>query len=157
MKKINSKYFFLLILLFFVALFFYYNKSVNVGVISSDVWLYQYPLIQENQDQPWSYIPPNYTNERFYLAYPIFYHLNPGMSHGMTNYFVLAIFIVVAIYLVNGLVIKKIFSNWALAALASALLLIPRYVYSTHIGMLGFRNFRGLSFAFPLYFLLSYY
>ncbi|RJQ34080.1 hypothetical protein C4566_02605 [Candidatus Parcubacteria bacterium] len=157
MNKINTKYFFITLLAFFIVWFIWTNRQVDIGVISSDIWLYQYPLIQEHQGQPWSYVPPNYTNERFYLAYPIFYYLNPGLTQGIMSYFLLALLILFLIYLINGLVVKRVFSSWVLAALAGALLLIPRYVYSTHIGMLNFRNFRGLSFAFPFYFLLSHY
>lgn len=153
----NTKHFFIIILVFFLFLFVFLNRSVDVGVVSSDVWLYQYAMVQNNDNQPWSYIPPVYNQEKFYLAYPIFYYLNPGLSENMTSYFILAMLILFLIYTINGLVIKKIFSNWTLAALAGSLLLVPRYVFSTHIGMLNFRNFRGLSFAFPFYFLLSYY
>lgn len=157
MYRINNKYFFIALAVFFIIWFVVANRGVDVGAISSDIWLYQYPLIQENQGHPWSYVPPIYNNEKFYLAYPIFYYLNPGLTSEMTSYFLLALLILFLIYIINGLVIKKVFSSWVLAALAGALLLIPRYIYSTHIGMLSFRNFRGLSFAFPFYFLLSHY
>lgn len=150
---------FLIVLLLFIGLFIYSNININEGDISSDVWLYQYSVIRgiEKEISPDSYFPENYTNEKYYLAYPIMYYLNPGFMAGMINYFILALFILILIYLINGLIVKKVFNSWILAIAAGALSLIPRYVFLTHIGMLNFRNFRGLSFAFPFYFLLSHY
>lgn len=157
MNKINSKYFFILILAIFISLFIFRNKDANIGVISSDIWLYQYQFIQEYQNHPWSYVPPAYNQEKYYLAYPLLYWLNPGLDHGLTAYFLLAIIIIITTYVLSGLVFKKIFNSWLLATIGGLVVLLPHYICFTNIGLLSFRNLRGLALVFPLYILLSHY
>lgn len=153
----NSGYFFVLILLIFIGFFLGKNQQATVDSLSSDVWMYQYVMVQQEQSQPWSDVPPLFNQEKYYLAYPILYALNPGLDYSLNNYFILAILIIIATYLINGLILKKIFGSWWLATLGAILLLIPRYIYPTNIGFFDFRNLRGLALVFPLYYLLGYY
>jgi len=155
-RLINSLGFFLLILLTFIVFHLVSYSSANLGDLSSDIWMVQYVMIQE-QESSWAYVPPFYNQERFYLAYPLFYFLNPGLTNNLLSYHIVMVLLICITYLVTGLVFKKIFNNWIIATLGGLLFLIPHFIFPTRIGLLGFQNFRGLGFSFPFYALLSYY
>lgn len=152
----QSKYLFWFILIVFISSFLWLNRNTTLDSLSSDVWMNNFVLMQD-KEHIWSYVPPAYNQEKYYLAYPLFYWLNPGLEHSLAPYFILAIIIIVATYIITGLVLKKIFNNWAVATLGSLLVLLPRYICFTNIGMLSFRNLRGLALVFPFYLLIGHY
>lgn len=154
---INSWVLFLIVLAGLAGWHLWQVKGATVGDMSSDVWLVQYYMIQEKEGAPWEFLPPSYNKERFYLAYPLLYYLNPGLEHGLVAYKLGSLAIILAAYLVTGLVVRRLTRSWFLAAVAGALFVIPHTIFPTHVGMISFRNWRGLALVFPLYALLSYY
>lgn len=152
----KAKYLFWLVLIIFVSMFFWFNRGATLDVLSSDIWMNNFVLMQE-KEQVWSYVPPAFNQEKYYVAYPLFYWLNPGLDQGLWPYFALAIAIIVATYIITGLVLKKVFNNWLLATLGALLVLLPHYICFTNIGLLSFRNIRGLALVFPFYLLLGHY
>lgn len=155
-KLVTSKYLFWFTLIIFISIFLYLNRDANLDSLSSDAWMNNFIVIQQKENI-WSNVPPAYNQEKYYVAYPLLYWLNPGLDHGLVSYFLLAIIIIIATYVFNGLVLKKIFNSWPLAALGALLVLLPHYICLTNIGLLSFRNLRGLALVFPFYFLLSHY
>lgn len=157
MKKfLNSKYLFLAGLLVLLLFYVFHNLHVNEANVSSDVWAYQLIISQEKTGD-WSYVPPDYKNSNYYLTYDILYYLSPNFESGILGYHLMAMFIIIATYVISGLIIKKIFNSWTLATLGALLTIVPRYIFPTRIGILDIGNVRGNAFVFPFYFLLSYY
>ncbi len=157
MRKILKPFiFFILILIIFVGLFLQENLHKDVDAISSDVWMYQLNVLQQNYEY-WDGLPRLYNQEPFYLAYPILYYANLGMQGSMTGYLSIGLVLLVLTYLISGLVIYKFTKSWVLAGLVGVLLIIPKYIYPTQIGLMDFDNVRGVGLVFPLYLLLSLY
>ncbi|OHA58426.1 MAG: hypothetical protein A2571_01445 [Candidatus Vogelbacteria bacterium RIFOXYD1_FULL_44_32] len=152
----SSPWFFGLGLVGLILLYVVSNVGNNISSVSSDVWLYNFSHTQTIEGL-WSEVPKNYTNEPYYLAYPILNWAAANWQVGVARFHFLALFLLTATYLVNGLVIFAFTKKWWAATLAGLLLIIPHNVFSTQIGMLNFNNVRGLGFAFPFYFLLSFY
>ncbi len=153
---LDSRYFFLLILFVFVSCYGITNFGRDAGSLSSDVWGYQFLELQERYNY-WDEVPPSYNQSELYVAFPLLYALNPGLEKGMMSYHILAIFLIVATYLISGLVTYRLFKSWFLATLGGLLPLIPRFIFPTRIGLLDLGAVRGNVFAAPFYFLLSYY
>lgn len=157
LKIINSRWIFAFSLALILTLFIYWSAGNTIFNLSSDVWMYQYTMIQQHEDAPWSEVPAFYTQGKLYLAFPIIYGLSPGFSKGVFNYKIATLFLIAAIFIASGLVVKKVFNSWFLGALAGWLAVWPRNIYPTRIGIIGIGNFRGVAFSFIFYFLLSYY
>ena len=153
----NTKYFFFLVLGIYLLLYLLINYNSGLEAVSSDVWMNNFVMIQQEEGQPWSYMPQVYSQQDLYIAFPLLYYISPGLSNGAFGYHILGILIIVLTYVISGLVIKKIFNNWALASLGALLCVLPRFILPTRIGLLGIGNVRGNAFVYPLYLLLSYY
>lgn len=152
----NTKYFFMILLLLFIGFYLLEIKNAALYDINSDTWLMQFVKTNQRDGGVWSGVPAFFHQEKYYLAYPIFYWLNPGLDGSMLGYKLLLVSLVVLVYLINGLAIKKIFNNWALASLCALLLLLPRYITPGTLGV-NFINLRGLAFSFLFALPLSYY
>lgn len=148
--------FFCSVLLLLAGYYTVHNAGVEINALSSDVWSYQMMEIQSRL-HVWSDIPPSYNQSEWYIAFPLFYLLNPGLEGSLVPYHALAVFLIVLIYTINGAVIYKIFKTWWLAAVVPALLIIPRYVFPTRIGLLSLEQLRANVLVFPFYLLLTYY
>ncbi len=146
------------ILTLFLVVFTYIRVNIDndISHISSDVWLYSFSYIQE-QENIWQGVPEVYIKEPFYLAYHVLNWATAGWNEGVWRFHLLAIIILCSTYLVNGLVIFAFTKKWWVATLAGVLLVLPHNIFSTQIGALGFDNVRGVGFVFPLYLLLSFY
>jgi hypothetical protein len=153
----NTRYFFFLVLGIYLLLYLSLNYNKGLEAVSSDAWMNNFVMIQQEQGQPWDYMPQVYSQQDLYVAFPLLYYISPGLNHGVAGHHLLAVFIIVLTYIISGLVIKKIFNNWALASLGALLCVIPRFILPTRIGLLGLDNVRGNAFVYPLYLLLSYY
>lgn len=151
-----SKSIFIISLVFLIFLYIQNNYDNDISHISSDVWLYNFSHVQK-EEGVWTSVPRNYTDEPYYLAYPILNWAASSWDSGVLRFHFLAISLLVATYVINGLVIYAVTKKWWVATLVGILLVIPHNVFSTQIGMINFNNVRGLGFAFPLYYLLSYY
>mgnify|MGYP001580419110 FL=1 len=152
----DSKYLFILGLVACFSLYFIFNYNLGVGALSSDVWGYQFLEIQSRYHH-WGDVPPSYNQSELYLAFPLFYYLNPGLDSGLWSYHLLSIVVIAATYLISGLVAYKIFRSWWIAGLVGVLVLIPRFIFPTRMGFLDLSSLRGNILAAPFYFLLSYY
>src|SRR3989338_10793051 len=124
-KFISSIFFFILVLAAYLGLYAYFNRNVSINCLSSDVWLYQSVMMQEKEGI-WHNFPTAYFRNDIYWAFPILYYLNPGLSGSLAGYHALSLAIIILIYVISGLVIKKIFNSWSLAALGGLLCGIPR-------------------------------
>lgn len=152
----NSKTFFVVFLFIIIGSYIYTNRSIGIGNLNSDIWMNNFIVTQEKHNY-WSEVPPLYNAEEFYVAYPLIYYLNPGLQGGIIGYHILSIVVISLIYLINGLVVKKIFNSWFFASISGALLLIPRNVLPSTIGVFSAAKIVGSTFVYPLYLLLSYY
>jgi len=155
-KLFNSKYFFVFVLLIYLAINFALTYKSGLDSVSSDVWMNNYVMMQK-VDNVWSYQPDYYSQQELYLAFPLLYYVNPGFSNGVWPYHIIGFILIIVTYLISGLVIKKVFNNWWLAALGAFLCVVPRFILPTRIGIMGLGNVRGNAFVYPLYLLLSYY
>jgi len=153
---LKPKYFFIATLLGMIGFYLFTNIGLGPDALSSDVWGYQFLELQKRFNY-WSDVPPSYNQSEYYIGFPLFYYLNPGLEKGLANYHALSILIIILTYLVTGFVAQKIFNNWYLASLAGLLVLIPRFIFPTRIGLLDLGSLRGNILAAPFYFLLSYY
>ncbi|MBT6691323.1 hypothetical protein HOB10_03255 [Candidatus Parcubacteria bacterium] len=153
----NTKYFFFLVLVVYLLLYLFLNYDKGLEAVSSDAWMNNFVMIQQQEGQPWAYMPQVYSQQDLYIAFPLLYYISPGFINGVFGYHILGVLIITLTYVISGLVIKKIFNNWALASLGALLCVIPRFILPTRIGLLGLGNVRGNAFVYPLYLLLSYY
>ena len=149
----NTKYFFFLVLGIYLLLYLLINYNSGLEAVSSDVWMNNFVMIQQEEGQPWSYMPQVYSQQDLYIAFPLLYYISPGLSNGAFGYHILGILIIVLTYVISGLVIKKIFNNWALASLGALLCVLPRFILPTRIGLLVL----VMSGAMPLFILFIYY
>src|SRR3989344_2064084 len=156
LNRLNNPIFFVVVLILYCFLYILFNYGTTLGSLSSDVWGYQFLEIQE-KFQYWKDIPPSYNQSEYYLAFPLFYLLSPALEHGVLGYHVGALVIIIATFLITGVISKKFFGNWFAATFASLLVLIPRFVFPTRTCLLDVGSFRGNILALPFYILLCYY
>ena len=152
----NSRSSFWCILFIFMALYLRINLPLQEDSLSSDIWGYQFLELQSRFGY-WENVPPSYNQSELYLAFPLFYFLNPGLENGLGAYHGMALGIIICTYVITGLVAKKLLGNWWGAALAGIAILIPRYVFPTSIGLLDISGFRGNVMILPFYALFIYY
>ncbi len=152
----SSPFLFFGILLVYLLVYVYFNIAADIGVLSSDVWGYQFLELQERYEF-WSNVPSSYNQSEYYLGFPLFYYLNPGLEFGLAGYHILAVVTIVLTYVVTGLITYRLVKSWPLASLAGLLVLIPRFIFPTRIGLLDLSLLRGNVLASPFYVLLSYY
>ncbi len=143
-------------LLTLLGLYAFFNAGANVGSLSSDVWSYQMLEIQKRTGT-WTEIPPSYNQSEWYVAFPLFYYLNPGLEGSIVPYHILAAVLIALTYLLSGGVIYRIFASWWLAAFGAMLVIIPRYAFPTQIGLLSLDQVRASALMYPLFFLVAYY
>jgi hypothetical protein len=148
--------FFCLVLALLGGYYLHRNVPLDINSLSSDIWGYQLLELQERYHY-WSEVPPSYNQSELYVAFPLFYYLNPGLQHGLLYYHVLALLLIAAIYACNGMVVYVFFKNWYIASFAGALCVIPRYIYPTQIGMFSLSQLRANALLFPLSFAFGYY
>ncbi len=153
---IGPVWFFCAVLVAYIGVHLYLHHDLNKFNLSSDVWMVQFASLQQ-RGEVWDHVPPFYNQEKYYLTYPIIYHLNPGLESGMFTYQAMMLLLIIATYLATGLVFYKIFGNWHVAALGGLMFLIPHQIFTTRFGLLGFGNLRGVGFSFPFYAPLGYY
>jgi hypothetical protein len=153
---LNSRLFFWSILFIFLAFYLRINIPLQTNSLSSDVWGYQFLELQSRFNY-WENVPPSYNQSELYIAFPLFYFLNPGLEHSLGGYHVMSLVIIICTYIITGLIARKFFGNWWGAALAGIVILIPRFIFSTSIGFLDISGFRGSILVLPFYVLFIYY
>ena len=155
-SKLNHPVFFFAVLLFLCSFYIYENKLATIGELSSDVWGYQFLEMQE-RFQYWEDVPPSYNQSELYIGFPLLYYLSPSLENGVVGYHILAVIIITLTFLITGLVGRDLFGSWFFAAILASLMIIPRFVFPTRIGLLDIGVVRGSILAMPFYILLSYW
>ncbi len=152
----KSKVIFVLVLALYCLAYVWINLPADISWLSSDVWGYQFLEMQERYNY-WEEVPPSYNQSELYLAFPLLYALNPQLDHGMLGYHFLALTLIISTYLISGFVAYRVFNSWWAAMFVGILVLIPRFIFPTRIGLLDVASVRGNVLALPFYLLLSYY
>lgn len=154
--KIKGISFFVIILLLLTVWYVGAKTDLTENSLSSDVWGYQM-LESQKEFGYWDDVPVSYNQSELYIVFPLFYQLNPSFERGLFSYHVLTLVVIFLAYIMSGLVIYTLFRNWYISSLAGLLVVFPRYMFPTKIGIFSIGALRGNVLYTPFYLLLSYY